>query len=122
VLLTASDRDTAVEWLDQALAGYRAAGAERDAARVRRRLRGLGVRRRHWRNVNRPVSGWDSLTDAERNVAVLVIQGFTNKQAATQMFLSPHTVGFHLRQIFRKLGIHSRTELARFGHDPGSTR
>jgi DNA-binding CsgD family transcriptional regulator len=122
VLLTTSDRDTAVERLDQALAGYRAAGAERDAARVRRRLRGLGVRRRHWRNVNRPVSGWDSLTDAERSVAALVIQGFTNKRVATQMFLSPHTVGFHLRQIFRKLGIHSRTELARFGPDPGSTR
>jgi DNA-binding CsgD family transcriptional regulator len=69
----------------------------------------LGVRRRHWRNVNRPVSGWDSLTDAERKVAVLVIQGFTNKRVATRMFLSPHTVGFHLRQIFRKLGIHSRT-------------
>lgn len=121
VLLTSGDRDAAVMRLDQALAGYRAAGAERDAARVRRRLRDLGVRRRHWRNADRPASGWESLTDTERNVAGLVIQGLTNKQIAAQLFLSPHTVGFHLRQIFRKLDIHSRTELTRFIPDAAST-
>jgi DNA-binding CsgD family transcriptional regulator len=32
---------------------------------------------------------------------------------ASQLFVSPHTVGFHLRQIFRKLGIHSRIDLVR---------
>jgi DNA-binding CsgD family transcriptional regulator len=122
VLLTTDDREAAVERLDEALAGYSAAGAERDAARARRRLRGLGVRRRHWRNADRPASGWASLTDAEHNVAGLVIRGLTNKQVATQMFLSPHTVGFHLRQIFRKLDIHSRTELTRFDPEGGSTR
>lgn len=122
VLLTSNDRDAAVERLDEALTAYTAMGAERDAARVRRRLRALGVRRRHWRTTDRPESGWGSLTDAERSVAVLVIQGLTNKQVATRMFLSPHTVGFHLRQIFRKLGIHSRTELTRFDPAAGRTR
>nr|AHE14859.1 RebR-like transcriptional regulator [uncultured bacterium] len=122
VLLAPGERAAAIERLDEALAAYRAAGAERDAARVRRRLRGLGVRRRHWRNADRPASGWDSLTETERNVATLVLQGLTNKQVAAQMFLSPHTVGFHLRQIFRKLGIHSRTELTRFDPHVGRTR
>jgi Bacterial regulatory proteins, luxR family len=38
-------------------------------------------------------------------VAELVSQGSTNQQVADQMFVSMHTVAFHLRQIFRKLGI-----------------
>jgi DNA-binding CsgD family transcriptional regulator len=46
-------------------------------------------------------------------VSHLVSQGFTNQQAADQMFISVHTVAFHLRQVFRKLGISSRVELAR---------
>jgi DNA-binding CsgD family transcriptional regulator/tetratricopeptide (TPR) repeat protein len=103
----------AIEALDQALVGYQRAGALRDAARIRARLRGLGVRRRHWTQSDRPVSGWSSLTETERNVASLAAQGLTNPQVATQMFVSPHTVKFHLRQVFRKLGIASRVELAR---------
>jgi DNA-binding CsgD family transcriptional regulator len=46
-------------------------------------------------------------------VSKLVVQGLTNQQAADQMFISGHTVAFHLRQIFRKLDICSRVELAR---------
>jgi ATP/maltotriose-dependent transcriptional regulator MalT len=107
------DRDAAVHHLDQAMASYGRVGAERDAARVRRRLRHVGVRRRHWTYADRPTSGWASLTETERAVANLVAQGFTNRQVAGQMFLSPHTVGFHLRQVFRKLGIHSRVDLVR---------
>jgi DNA-binding CsgD family transcriptional regulator len=61
----------------------------------------------------RPTFGWDSLTDTELRVADLVAQGMTNRQVATQLFLSPHTVGFHLRQIFRKLDITSRVALTR---------
>jgi DNA-binding CsgD family transcriptional regulator len=37
----------------------------------------------------------------------------TNRQVAAQLYLSPHTVGFHLRQIFRKLEIGSRVDLTR---------
>ncbi|KWX00848.1 hypothetical protein TH66_02795 [Carbonactinospora thermoautotrophica] len=113
VLLADTDRDSAVKHLDSAMATYGAIGADRDAARVRRRLRHLGVRRRHWSYANRPTMGWASLTETERTVAELVAQGLTNRQVASQMFLSPHTVGFHLRQIFRKLGIHSRIDLVR---------
>ncbi|MET7328957.1 AAA family ATPase [Nonomuraea sp. NPDC005650] len=120
VLLTAGasddargDRKAAIAGFEEAADAYLKIGALRDAARVRARLRKLGVRRRHWNYAERPGTGWDSLTDTERSVAALVAQGLTNRQVATQMFLSPHTVSFHLRQVFRKLGIASRVELAR---------
>ncbi|WP_185792500.1 helix-turn-helix transcriptional regulator [Actinoallomurus bryophytorum] len=106
------DHEAAIHGLDQALEGYEQMGALRDAARVRARLRRFGVRRRHWAQSSRPEAGWDSLTDTERSVATLVAQGLTNKQAGAQMFLSPHTVKYHLRQVFRKLDIGSRVELA----------
>jgi len=60
-----------------------------------------------------PVPGWADLTDTQRMVAELVIDGLTNRGAGARLFLSPHTVDFHLRQIYRKLGIRSRVDLAR---------
>ncbi len=113
-LLARGDRDTAISDLERAMSGYNTLGSERDAARVRRRLRRLGVRRRHWAHATRPVSGWDSLTKTERKVAEQVASGLTNRQVASQMFVSPHTVGFHLRQIYRKLEIRSRIDLVRY--------
>jgi DNA-binding CsgD family transcriptional regulator len=62
---------------------------------------------------NRPVEGWQSLTDTERQVALLVAEGLTNAQAGERMFLSRHTIDFHLRQIFRKLNVHSRVGMTR---------
>jgi DNA-binding CsgD family transcriptional regulator len=56
--------------------------------------------------------GWARLTDAERSVAEVVAAGYTNREAATTLFLSPHTVDYHLRHIFRKLDIDSRIQLA----------
>ncbi|MCO6010775.1 LuxR C-terminal-related transcriptional regulator [Actinoallomurus purpureus] len=106
-------RRDAVAGLDMALTAYTDLGAARDAARVRRRLRRLGIRRRHWSQADRPVSGWASLTDTERSVSELVAQGLTNRQVADQLFMSVHTVAFHLRHIFRKLEVASRVELAR---------
>ncbi|MEY2567675.1 MAG: hypothetical protein QOE35_2204 [Actinomycetota bacterium] len=61
---------------------------------------------------HRPPSGWDSLTDTERAVTDLAAEGLTNRDIGKQLFLSHHTVGFHLRAIFRKLEITSRVELA----------
>jgi DNA-binding CsgD family transcriptional regulator len=113
VLLGGCDPEAAIRALDEALAGYQRTGATRDATRGRARLRRLGVRRRHWNQAERPTSGWESLTDTERNVATLVAQGLTNPQVAGRMYVSPHTVKFHLRQIFVKLDIGSRVELAR---------
>jgi DNA-binding CsgD family transcriptional regulator len=62
---------------------------------------------------DRPRFGWESLTATELSVATLVAEGLTNRQAAAKLYLSPHTVGFHLRQVFRKLEISSRVELTR---------
>ena len=59
------------------------------------------------------MTGWTDLTDTERTVAELVARGMTNKQAGRLMFLSRHTVDYHLRRVFRKLGVNSRVELAR---------
>ena len=109
-----SDREQAIHHLTQAIQGYQQVGATTDTARVRGRLRKLGVRRRHWSlSADRPVSGWKSLTDTERIASELVAQGLNNRQVADQMYISVNTVAFHMRQIFRKLNIGSRVELAR---------
>jgi len=114
VLLTNIAKDQAIRQLKTALDGYRQTGADRDQARIRRRLRELGVRRRHWTTpATRPVAGWDSLTDTEQAVSRLVAEGLNNNQVAARMYISTHTVAHHLRQAFRKLQIASRVELAR---------
>lgn len=106
------EHDGARSLLAAALAGFGNAGAPHDASRIRARLREAGVRRRHWTDRQRPVSGWQSLTETQHTVAVLVASGLTNQVVADRMFLSRHTVDFHLRQIFRKLSVNSRVALA----------
>jgi transcriptional regulator of acetoin/glycerol metabolism/DNA-binding CsgD family transcriptional regulator len=61
----------------------------------------------------RPKLGLGSLTETERAIADLVSEGLTNRQIAEQVFVSRHTVDFHLRSIFRKIGVASRLDLAR---------
>ena len=107
---------SAVEPFDGALRRYTRCGASWDASRVRRRLRGLGVRRRLVAS-SRPTNGWGSLTAAELAVVRLVADGLTNRDVARQLFLSSHTVSMHLRHVFVKLGINSRVELTRFAVD-----
>lgn len=122
--LLAADGDQAasIRHLDQAAGGYGQASATRDVARVRRRLRRLGVRRRHWAPGGSPGTGWDSLTETERAISALVSQGLSNQEVAEQMYLSVHTVAAHLRQVFRKLGIRSRVELTRLAIEAGQRR
>jgi DNA-binding CsgD family transcriptional regulator len=52
------------------------------------------------------------LTPMERKVAQLVSTGLSNKDVAAQCWVSPRTVAFHLRNVFTKVGVSSRTELA----------
>jgi DNA-binding CsgD family transcriptional regulator len=106
--------------LAEALDGYQTAQADRDSARVRARLRRLGVRRSHGTRKQRPVEGWDSLTDSEQRVVHVIAQGLTTAQAAQRLFLSPHTIDSHVRHSFRKLGVNSRVELTRIvlQHEP----
>jgi DNA-binding NarL/FixJ family response regulator len=57
------------------------------------------------------------LTPQERQVAQLVSEGLSNKEVAAQLFLSPRTIDAHLRRVFAKLGVTSRTQLARLALD-----
>ncbi len=113
LLARAGRKDEAARAFDEARREYARIGAGRDVARTRQRLRELGVRHRHWGTEKRPAAGWKSLTDTELATARLVAQGLRNQQIANQLFISTHTVAFHLRQVFRKLEITSRVELTR---------
>jgi DNA-binding CsgD family transcriptional regulator len=115
-----ASREQAIAQLNAALEKYGRSGASTDMARIRRRLRGLGVRRRHWTlAADRPVTGWESLTEAERATSQLAAQGLNNTQIGGRLYISKHTVAFHLRQIFRKLQIGSRVELTRIVVEQG---
>jgi len=108
----------AVDVFGRALVLYAEAGAAWDAGRVRGRLRALGVRRRLV-SAQRPGRGWAAMTDSELAVARLVAQGFSNREVAERLFVSPHTVSGHLRHVFTKLDINSRVDLTRLAgvHD-----
>src|SRR5690242_13205092 len=64
-----------------------------------------------------PVGARSGLTAQQMTIACLVGRhAMTNQQVATRLFLSPHTVNYHLRRIFRELGITSRVQLAGLTH------
>jgi DNA-binding CsgD family transcriptional regulator len=69
--------------------------------------------RRRVATAEKPVKGWAAMTKSELAVAQLVANGLTNRQVAERLFLSPHTVNTHLREVFSKLGVNSRVDLAR---------
>ena len=114
-------QDSAVALLNQAYALYEELGSAEGTARVRARLRALGTRLCHWTHQDRPAFGWDSLTDTERAITDLVAQGLSNRQVASRVFLSTHTVAFHLRHVFWKLGVTSRVQLARMSAEQAAT-
>jgi DNA-binding CsgD family transcriptional regulator len=117
-LVAAGDKETGIERLTLALETYARLGATWDAGRVRGRLRALGVRRRITPS-SRPAKGWAGLTESELVVARLVGEGLTNREVAERLYVSPHTVGMHLRHAFAKLDISSRVELARIARVTG---
>lgn len=57
-------------------------------------------------------TGLDELTPRERQIAVLIVEGRTTREAAAALFLSPKTVEYHLRHVYTKFAITSRAELA----------
>jgi DNA-binding CsgD family transcriptional regulator len=98
-------------WLDEAIAVLTAMRAEAVVADLRRRSAAAAARPAG--RLHRTVSGWDSLTGAELRVVTLAATGVSNKEIARQLWLSPHTVGTHVRHALEKLGLRSRVEMAR---------
>ena len=117
----AGSRAAGVRLLDEAWDGFGQAGAWAARQAAERTLRQAGVRRAKWAAVQAappwPARGWDALTDAERKVAELVSSGYTNRSTASQLGLSPNTVGTHVRSIFSKLHVQSRVQLANLRHE-----
>jgi DNA-binding CsgD family transcriptional regulator/tetratricopeptide (TPR) repeat protein len=83
-------------------------GMEAFAERARVELEATGERAR-----KRTVDTRDQLTPQETQIARLAANGHTNREIAAELFISPSTVEYHLRKAFRKLGVTSRTQLAR---------
>jgi DNA-binding CsgD family transcriptional regulator len=109
--LARNDRgDDAIAQLNSAFDTYVRHGALADARRVARELHRLGVERRVI-SPRRAKSGRDSLTNSELKVVNLVAGGATNRDVATQLQLSLHTVKTHVHNAFAKLGITSREQL-----------
>ncbi|MEB4207762.1 helix-turn-helix transcriptional regulator [Mycobacterium sp. 94-17] len=73
----------------------------------------IAYAQRGGRERNRPSTGWESLTPAEINVVKLVSEGLANKDIAAGLFVSPRTVQAHLSNVYSKLGIASRVQLAK---------
>ena len=98
--------------LEAALDTFENLGAVPWAERARLELRASGqaVRQRD------PSTLWQ-LTPQELQVARFVARGLPTREVAAQLFLSPRTVEFHLRNVFAKLGISSRSQLAQFHLD-----
>jgi DNA-binding CsgD family transcriptional regulator len=99
-------RVAAREELRRALELFMRHGAAPWAERARAELAASGetLRREH--------EAREQLTPQELQVAFAVSSGATNREAAAQLFLSPKTIEFHLRNTYRKLGVSSRTQLA----------
>jgi DNA-binding CsgD family transcriptional regulator len=102
VLRRARRKRPAREAIHAALGGFEQLGAATWAEKARAELGRIGGRARE-----------EGLTAAERRVAVLVAAGRTNREVAAELFLGERTVAGHLTRVYAKLGVRSRTELAR---------
>jgi DNA-binding NarL/FixJ family response regulator len=101
-------RREARDQLRTALDMFDAMGADLFAERAGVELRATGER-----VGRRDVGAPEELTPQETQIAALVSQGEANREIAARLFISPSTVEYHLRKVFRKLGLTSRTQLAR---------
>jgi ATP/maltotriose-dependent transcriptional regulator MalT len=96
------------EQLRTALEMFSSMGTDAFAARAERELQATGERVR-----KRTVETLDGLTPQEAQIATLASEGLSNADIGARLFISQHTVAYHLRKVFSKLGITSRNQLDR---------
>jgi DNA-binding CsgD family transcriptional regulator len=106
-LRRARRRGEAREHLRAAFAAFHELGAEPWAERARLELAATGETAR-----KRDASTLDQLTPRELQIALDLAAGLTTREAAAKLYLSPKTIEYHLRSVYRKLGIASRRELS----------
>jgi DNA-binding CsgD family transcriptional regulator len=94
--------------LRTALELFTSMGVEAFAARAERELLATGERVR-----KRRIETGEQLTAQEIQVARLAREGLSNADIGARLFISQHTVAYHLRKVFSKLGVTSRNQLAR---------
>jgi DNA-binding NarL/FixJ family response regulator len=111
--VSAGDRGQARAAFTRAVELYASLGAAADVARLQARFRAHGIRRGPRSKHRQARSGWDSLTPAETKIAALVEEGLSNPEIAAKLLLSRRTVATHVSHILKKLGVHSRTDIAR---------
>ncbi|MEE6167608.1 MULTISPECIES: helix-turn-helix transcriptional regulator [unclassified Mycolicibacterium] len=99
-------RGSAREHLGTAHEMFTGFGARAFAERARRELIGTGEKVR-----KQAISSGDEMTSQEAQIARLARDGLTNQEIGAQLFISTHTVEWHLRKVFVKLGISSRRQL-----------
>jgi DNA-binding NarL/FixJ family response regulator len=99
-------RIDAREQLRSAYEQFTSVGMEAFAERARMELLATGVKARR-----RTVETRDDLTAQERDIARLARDGLSNAEIGARLFLSSRTIEWHLRSVYKKLGIHSRREL-----------
>ncbi|HSM16094.1 MAG TPA: helix-turn-helix transcriptional regulator, partial [Gemmatimonadales bacterium] len=110
----AGNHDDAGLELGRAAAAFESFGALRYRDQTERELRKLGYHIQHrTRSGETGVLGIESLTERERQVVRLILDRKTNREIGAELFISRKTVETHLRNIFHKMNVASRTELAR---------
>jgi DNA-binding NarL/FixJ family response regulator len=113
-LALAGEPERALKELEHAAADLHACGALRYRNAADQELRRLG---RHVHRRTRPgdadAVGVETLTEREQQVARLVVDHRTNAEIAQALFLSPKTIETHMRNMFRKLDVSSRADVAR---------
>jgi DNA-binding NarL/FixJ family response regulator len=113
-LAQAGEVPRAIAELERAAAAFDGMGAVRHRGEAERELGRLGHRRhRRTRAGSLDAGGIESLTARELEVARLIVDRRTNPQIAAELFLSTKTIETHVRNLFHKLGVSSRVEVAR---------